>query len=596
VLLDDWYQLTWWRHHDFGLSAIWEYGHYNYFHFNPRVGDVFLLIVNGPTACHLILTPLVEVGLLWVTFALAFARWPRATLRDLQLLLFVQVMIWIVIPIPGIIYFYRPFATNYLWAFATTLALFVPYRFAMARAGAEQRPRIWLAPLLFVVGWLAGMSNEHTGPTAMLAMAAFVYAAWRTKRLRAWMLAGAAGLYIGYPMLFFAPGQTLRYAGLATRYTPLRLIAERGFSGCGAIVLDFLAESQVGVVLFVVATLLYIRALRRRGAAIPPLAKSELFAGVGMLAGAFMIVATLFASPTASERLFFAPGILLVAALAVFAERMFDERPVRRFLVWTCSLVFAYHVVRFVGIYWLVKGENDERMAALRAAKPGTVAQIEPFKHIHRSRWYWGDDFRYASLREYVGNEVFDLAGIQFTKHQRWAEPPAPDRYVARRVYDPPLPPDVAPSVAPLPYTPTYWEWTIVQLRRALAFTNIGDYQGHKLVRYTIEAVDTELADPKHRPIFVVDWTPRTGFQFVDGRPYDDGWGRPYVRVWADSVPAGLVDSYVVDCGETHRVEPLNDAEEHVGPLLPVDLSCRGVHTSFMCEAERCWLSGRYWR
>jgi Family of unknown function (DUF6056) len=120
VLLDDWYQLPYWRKHAFGLGAIWDYGHYNYFNFNPRIGDVFLLVINGPPAAHLILTPLVEVGVLLVVFAIAFGRWPRATYRDLQLLLVIQVLIWVIIPIPGIIYFYRPFATNYLWAFGIT--------------------------------------------------------------------------------------------------------------------------------------------------------------------------------------------------------------------------------------------------------------------------------------------------------------------------------------------------------------------------------------------------------------------------------------------------------------------------------------------
>ena len=33
------------------------------------------------------------------------------------------------------------------------------------------------------------------------------------------MIAGMLGLYIGYPMLFFAPGQSVRYGGLATRDT-----------------------------------------------------------------------------------------------------------------------------------------------------------------------------------------------------------------------------------------------------------------------------------------------------------------------------------------------------------------------------------------
>src|SRR5262245_53067684 len=184
VLLDDWYQLTWWRHHEFGASAIWQYGHYNYFHFNPRIGDVFLLIINGPRAVHLVVTPLVEIACLWLAFVIAFGRWPRPTLRDLQMLLFVQVMIWLVIPIPGIIYFYRPFATNYLRSFTFMLALFAPYRLAKA----DDPPRHWLAPNLFVLGWVAGMGNEHTGPAAMLAIAVFVVVAWRQKRLRPWML------------------------------------------------------------------------------------------------------------------------------------------------------------------------------------------------------------------------------------------------------------------------------------------------------------------------------------------------------------------------------------------------------------------------
>src|SRR5215467_5379284 len=109
------------------------------------------------------------------------------------------------------------------------LALFAPYRLALARPHSS--PRTWLAPIMFVVGWCAGMGNEHTGPTAMLAMAIFLAYAYRKRRLRIWMIAGALGLYIGYPMLFFAPGQALRYAGMATKSSPLHVLAERGISG-----------------------------------------------------------------------------------------------------------------------------------------------------------------------------------------------------------------------------------------------------------------------------------------------------------------------------------------------------------------------------
>ncbi len=39
-MLDDWYQLTHTGINDLTPALIWQYGHYNYFNFNPRIGDV----------------------------------------------------------------------------------------------------------------------------------------------------------------------------------------------------------------------------------------------------------------------------------------------------------------------------------------------------------------------------------------------------------------------------------------------------------------------------------------------------------------------------------------------------------------------------
>jgi hypothetical protein len=593
-LLDDWYQLTHWRKYDFGFEAIWAYAHYNYFNFNPRIGDVLLLIVNGPKAAHLILTPLVQVGVLLIAYAITFARWPRATWRDLQLLLFLQLMIWVVIPIPGIIYFYRPFATNYLWAFGITLALFVPYRFALARGVSPKR--LWAIPLMLVLGWTAGMCNEHTGPAAMVAIAIFIVIAYKRKQLRAWMIAGGVGLWIGYPMLFFAPGQALRYAGMATRNTPINLLKERGLDGCFEIILEFINEAQNGIFLFLVIVLVYVRAYRRRGEALPALPHTTVLTIAIFILAAGSILVTLFASPTATERLFFAPALLVVAAFTLIAERLYEDRTTRRVATLLCGFFFAYHVVRFVWVYVEAKAWNDDRVAKLQDAPDDALVEVEPYEMQRRTRWFWGDDFRYASLREYVGNEVFDLKGIAYDRHLRWAEPMAPERYVPVRTYDPPLPPEVAKTVAPTRYTPTYWEWTIAQHRRLLFTTNVGNVDGHELVAYDVMVEGANLDDPKRRPIYVLRWTPEGGFVFIDGRPDDDELGRPYVRVWEDSVPKNWVDSYVVGCGKTRKVEAVPDERDHVGPMLPVTLECKGVHIGFMCEPDKCWLAGKYWR
>ena len=381
ILLDDWFQLRYWRDHELGLTSLWSYARHNYLHYNPRIGEVFLAIVDGWRSIHLIVTPLVQLAVLPIVFVLAYGRWPRRTLRDLQLLLLIQTLIWLVIPIPGIMYFYRPFATNYLWAFAFTLALFVPYRLALA---GDHARRWWLVPIMLVLGWIAGMCNEHTGPTAMVAIAAFVYAAWRLRRLRAWMIAGLVGLYIGYPMLFFAPGQAVRYGGIATRDTPTKLLVDRGFTGCLAIFRDFIFESRLAILVFVAAVVRYIITIYSRGDRIPrPPRRSVIEAGVLAAAAAAMVI-TLFASPTATDRMFYASGVLLVAAFAVCARHLFEERVVRRFRgrrVHRRLRVSRRALRRETSIGFKAENEQPDRAARGRAARhrrDRPVVQLSP--------------------------------------------------------------------------------------------------------------------------------------------------------------------------------------------------------------------------
>ena len=593
TLLDDWYQLTWHRHHDLSLGSIWEYGHYNYFNFNPRIGDVLLMIVNGPRWIHLVTTPLVELALLPLAFAIAFARFPRLTLRDFQLLLVIQVFIWLVIPIPGIIYFYRPFTTNYLWAFAIMLALFAPYRFALARATTGPR-RLWLAPPMLVLGWVAGMGNEHTGPTAMVAMAIFIYVAWRKQRLQLWMLAGALGLYIGYPMLFFAPGQALRYAGIATRNTPLYLLRTRGISGTFEITLEFIAEAQIAIDFVLVALLVAYRRARTRGDSLVALSKVQVLTVLALIVSAGGMVATLFASPTVGERLFFAPAILFVGALLVLVDWLFADTAARRFLLVACGIVFAFHVHRMVDILATGYAQNQARIAQLEAAPDDSVPKVAPYGLWKRTRWWWGDDFQYASLREYIANEVYDLKGIEYDRHLHWTEPTPHDRFVVTRTFEPPLSPEEDAKLQPR-YVPTFWEWALVQLRRSMKLGPIAFVQGHELVHYTVDVADSPFVDPLHRPIHVFDWTP-TKLTFIDGRMYDDPNGFSYVRIWAPSLPPLASEIYVEACGTTQKVETRPDIWEGIGPLEPIDLQCRGTYTAFACEPTQCWLAGRYWR
>ena len=579
VLLDDWFQLRYWRDHELGPGALWAYGRHNYFNYNPRIGEVLLAIVDGSRAVHLIVTPLVQVAVLPIVFAIAFGRWPRRTLRDLQLLLFIQTMIWLVIPIPGVMYFYRPFATNYLWAFTITLALFVPYRLALA--ADITKPRVWLVPIMLVHGWVAGMCNEHTGPTAMVAMAIVVYAAWRMHRLRAWMVAGMIGLYIGYPMLFFAPGQAVRYGAIATRDTPFKLLADRGITGCLDIVRVFLVDARLAILLFASAVVCYVVRLHALGERFVPPPRRTVRTAAVLAAASASIVFTLFVSPAASDRVFYASGVLLVAAFAIGAQHLFGERGVRRLVVGACIAIFAYHAVRFVTTYAEVKADNEARLTLLGSAVPGSVVVVPRYEHAHRSRWHFGDDFvHHPWVADYVARELFDLSRVDLDRRGRLAGA----RLTARVIYDPPR--AASPLLAsPLP---TYRQLQTAEGRFVLA-TQIAAHED--LARFTVRALGV-FDDAKRRPVVVIDWTP-AGYVFVDGRPHDEPRGH-FIRVRAASMPARLESTFVIGCDIVQKVEPVFDPGG-ADPLVPVDERfCRGPFTAIMCEPDRCWVAGWY--
>jgi hypothetical protein len=267
----------------------------------------------------------------------------------------------------------------------------------------------------------------------------------------------------------------------------------------------------------------------------------------------------------------FASGVLLVAALSVYAEVLFAERAVRRMVVAACAALFAYHVVRFVATYAAVKAENDARIAMMRDARPGTVVRLPPYEHQMRSRWHLGDDFQlYPWLGEYVGRELYDLANVEIE-----GMPARPTvRFEIARAFDPPIAPEDAPPITAIP---TYRQWQ--RAPRPLATVP-------ELARLRIEVVGLPL--PDDRPVIAVEWTPR-GVTFFDGAPHDD-WRGHFIR--ATALPPDVDEMYISGCGITNPIAPVRDGDAW---LIPVDERvCRGVFTAVACQPARCWVVGWY--
>jgi hypothetical protein len=457
--LDDWYARDWLQRHDYSLAGIVELARYNWANYNPRIGETLLFVVDGSRLVHVIVTPLFQLALPAIIFVLARGARPCATSRDLATLVVIQAIVWLAIPIAGPIYFYRPFTANYLFASTIQLGLLVPYRLALA-APAPGPARSWCVPLMMTWGVLAGMANEHTGPTAIvITIAATVWAA-RRGRLRAWMIAGAIGVAAGFALLALAPGQDVRYLGVAHGNHPLRVLATRGVWGNLKLVGDYIVEIAPALLAVGIAML---AALRRGAAALDARAARCIAITAG---AALAIVMTSLGSPIVEDRLYFAPCAVTAIGLAIACAVPLAESRVRAYLVAASAIVVVFHAIAFVAIYRDIAARTDDRLAAI-ASTHGRV-EVEPTPAWWRDHWQYGEDFQYAYLRELVAHRVYAMDGIELAGAPAWAQPDPPEVASIALDYEPPLAAAVALAGTPLSRrVPAQWAWVLRDLRES---------------------------------------------------------------------------------------------------------------------------------
>ncbi len=406
VLGDGWGHLQFHHDNELTLHNVWFFAKYNYESMNPRIGQTLtmLLFTQGPW--HAIATPLVELALFFELTVLALGRMPSPRrLDDALVFATIVAMAAICVPVFGQMLFYRPYTGNYLYGLVVSLAFLIPYRLHVT---APRDWGWWTALPMLVVGAAAGLSNEHTGPAfTAAAIAAIVY---RRDRLQPWMIAGVVGIVAGGLALYFAPGQDLRYNGLATQASLLGRIAGRGVLGNlrpFGIVLAYLSPAIAWVALGVAS----------RPAEPVPRERTAIAVALGAIALA--IVATLLASPKLGERLYLASSALACTAIASWLVPRLAARWAR-----TAAWAGAAGVLLFVGwrcvaSYHRVGAEFADRMAALEHAAPNTKLVVPPLS-VGKSRWFYGDDFELASKREAVAAQ-YGLASIELA--QRVATP-----------------------------------------------------------------------------------------------------------------------------------------------------------------------------
>ena len=313
IAYDGWNSIVWHRWNRVEWGTAWDLIDYGWTYSNPRLGQLVTILLYTPGPYHPIITPLLELALFWLMTALALARWPSLRRADDALAFAVVVAITAACtPQLGPMLFYRPYTGNYLVGLAVSLAWLVPYRFRFAPGRGPGR--WWWSPALLVLGFAAGMCNEHTGP-AFLALGGLAVArsVRRGDGARPWMLAGLAGLLAGYVLLLVAPGNDLRYDGLARQAGILERIGDRGALE------DLWLVTRLAVYAAWALPWLLLGVAARRIAPAPPgeaAGREQRLAWIALAAAGELAALALLASPKLGPRLYFASVALVAIAIA----------------------------------------------------------------------------------------------------------------------------------------------------------------------------------------------------------------------------------------------------------------------------------------
>ena len=414
IMRDGWGHNWWHRNVGMSFGHLYHFAKYSYLEGNPRLGQVLTLIVYTPGPWHVILTPLVELLMFFVLTGLVVGRWPSFRRTDDALLMATTIaIVFACTRSLGPMLFYRPFTGNYLYGFVLNLVWLLPYR--MHAEEPRQRSLVW-APVMLVLGVLAGLANEHTGPAFIAAGVVALIVYWRRgERFVPWAVLGLIGAIAGTLALIYAPGQDFRYNGLATQQSLVERILERGVHGNAKIIYKTAIYLRPALLWFALGV---IGKLRKTGEG---QTRTRAIAEIVLVGTAVLIVFTLLASPKQGDRLYFAPVCLIAAGVAGWVVAQVG-RVERKVLVGISAACIGYVGFRLISTYHTVGNEFAARMAVIEHGAPGSVVTVPQYS-IGRSRYMLDDDFKVDTLRANVALE-YHLGGIELTRHRDDTTPP----------------------------------------------------------------------------------------------------------------------------------------------------------------------------
>lgn len=390
-------------------SRFWTYVRDQYAHSNPRFGQILTYLSYKTVWFAPLATPIAWFALAKATVAIALRRlpsWHRQ--RDLALLTLAAGFAWFAMPDIGKILFCRAYSANYVIAAAIQLWFVAVLFIATA-------PSRWALAAYALLGVIAGMCNEHTGPAIVLGA---VLLAWYRKRQHQSFtlpLVAVTSFLVGFAAIFFAPGQDQRYDAAATKVSLVGRLLQRGVTGNLDIYRNYI--HAIAPLLLVLLAILAVAATATRNHPHEQRLVLARVGGVAMaLAAGSLITMTVFVSPKLGPRFYLHACALLLAAVIGVADAVLRRR---QFLPFLLLAIFAsgYAAFQTVGLYPRLAAQSQARLAQLAAnagqPHPGALVTVEGWDQVDESWWFLGDDFRDAKKRELVAS-YFGLRGVVF--------------------------------------------------------------------------------------------------------------------------------------------------------------------------------------
>lgn len=195
--------------HVSSLSDIFISQYRHYFEWGGRtVAHViaqFLLFIGKPAAAVI----QAVTYLLLILFIYFNAYGVRPTLKvHLPPLAVITVLLFLQLRAYGEVVFNVVSSANYLYTIVLVLMFLLPYRISMRQ---ELNTPLWLLwPMMFVLGVLAGWSNEATAAAVATGLGLYLLFNFKRQKLRLWQCIGYVGFLLGFALLIFAPGNRAR--------------------------------------------------------------------------------------------------------------------------------------------------------------------------------------------------------------------------------------------------------------------------------------------------------------------------------------------------------------------------------------------------